>query len=362
MKMNPAALRGSRDGFAMPLALLTLVVLTVGVAAAFTRVTTEMQRTQDKQAETDAFVYAQGAMERFAVDRTALGFTANPPAAVESVRIAYVDGYADVISRRVRQKTATEQAIYLLTAHGVRRTGNAAWTPQAESTVMQYAFFREGKVNILSAWTSLSGLHKNGGAGTIDGYDNCGAAPPVAGVAVPDVPGYTQSGGASVPTGSPPIDSLGTQAQANAAVGIDWAAILSGTTIVPDLILPAPNSYPSSFPAGWWPVILANGDFSLPADGRGTLIVTGDFTIPGSQRWEGIILVGGQIYANGNNNVFGAVISGLNVMLGIPVAQSDIGNGTKTYRYDSCAIANAANRFAALVLIGKTWSNNWPLW
>lgn len=353
--------RGNRGGFAMPLALLTLIVMTVGVAAAFTRVQSEMRRTEDRQSETDAFAYATGALERFAIDRPALGFTANPPAAVESVRIALPGGYADVISRRIRPKVGTEPAVYLLTARGVRQTGSAKFMPQAEATATQFAFFREGKINIISAWTSLSGLHKNGGSGAIDGNDNCMAQPAVAGVAVPTVPGYTQSGGASVPVGSPPIQDLGSQAAANAAVGIDWQTILNGG-IVPDLTLPTPDVWPSTWPAGWWPVIFVNGDFSLPSDGRGTLIVTGNMTIGGTTKWDGVILVGGTIYANGNNNVHGGVISGLNEQLGISVGQSDIGNGTKTYVYDSCAIANAASRFAALVLISKTWSNNWPVW
>jgi hypothetical protein len=346
----------------MPLALLTLVVMTVGVATAFARVQSEMQITGDRQAETDAFAYATGSLERFAIDRTALGFSSNPPLAVESVRIMLPGGWADVISRRVKPKTATSDAVYLLTSKAVRRTGNAARMPQAEATASQYAFFREGKIKIISAWTSLSGLHKNGGAGSIDGNDSCSALPAVAGVAVPTVPGYTQSGGASVPTGSPPIDDLGSQAAANAAVGIDWNAIVNGGAIVPDLTFPTPDSWPASFPAGWWPVIYVNGDLSLPTDGRGTLIVTGNMTIGGTTKWDGVILVGGTIYANGNNNVHGGVISGLNEQLGISVPQSDIGNGTKTYVYDSCAIANAASRFAALVLVSKTWSNNWPVW
>jgi len=357
--------RGDRAGFALPMALLTLVVITVGVAAAFTHVQNEMRRTEDRQAETDAFAYAEGALQRFAIDREALGFTAKPPAVSESTRITLPGGYADVVSRRVRQKTPTDQAIYLLYSHAVRQNGaSATWMPQAEATVMQYAFYREGKVNIVSAWTSLSGLLKNGGSGTISGKDNCvPAQPDVAGVAVPTVPGYVQTGGAPVPDGTPGILDLGTQAQANNAVGIDWDAIINGNVIVPDLTLPTPDTWPASFPNGWWPVIRVNGDFALPADGHGTLIVTGNFTINGSERWEGIILVGGTIYANGNNNVFGGVISGLNMLLpGMTVGASDVGNGTKTYQYDSCAVANAANRFAALVLIGKTWSNSWPIW
>ena len=375
MRNRPVTLDGRRDGFAMPLALLTLVVLTVGVAASFSRVTSEMRRTQDRQAETDAFVYAQGSLERFAVDRKNLGFLANPPLPVESVRIAFVDGYADVVARRVLPKTATEDAVYLLNARAVKQTGNAAWAPQSEATVTQYAYFRDGMMKVLSAWTSLTGLEKNGGVGTIDGSDAspsgsmtdygsaCGGEPTVAGVAVPDVPGYIQNGGSPAPTGSPPVDSLGTQAQTIAAVGIDWDAILNGNVILPDLIIPTPDSWPSSWPSGWWPVIRIDGDYNVnPPGGQGTLIVTGDLEINGLAEWEGIILVGGTLYSDGYNNVHGAVVSGLNVMLGMTVGQSDVGNGNKTYQYDSCAIANAANRFSAHVLINKTWSNNWPVW
>ncbi len=112
----------------------------------------------------------------------------------------------------------------------------------------------------------------------------------------------------------------------------------------------------------YWPVIRVNGNLSLPGDGQGTLIVTGDFTISGSQKWKGIILVGGTIAANGNNNVQGAVVSGLNEKLGIAVPQSDVGNGTKTYLYNSCYIANALTRYAAFVLMSKTWSDNWANW
>jgi hypothetical protein len=350
----------------MPLALLTLVVMTVGVAAAFSRATSEMRRVQDRQAETDAFVYAQGALEQFAVDRRNLGFSANPPDSVEAVRINFPDGYADVTALRVKPKTATESAIYLLTSRGVRQTGTATWAPQSESTVTQYAYFREGKLTVLSAWTSLSGLEKNGGVGTIDGYDACGVEPPVAGVAVPDDPGYIENGGppgSFVPTGAPPVDSLGTQAQTNAAVGIDWDAIVNGNAIIPDLTLPSPDTWPTSWPSGWWPVIRINGDFDVnPPGGQGTLIVTGDLEIDGFAEWDGIILVGGTLYSNGNNNIHGAVISGLNELLGITVAQSDAGNGNKTYQYDSCAIANAVARFGAHVLINKTWSNSWPVW
>ena len=42
------------------------------------------------------------------------------------------------------------------------------------------------------------------------------------------------------------------------------------------------------------------------------------------------------------------------------VGESDIGNGTKTYKYDSCEIENTLNHISVIVLMGKTWSDNWP--
>ena len=101
---------------------------------------------------------------------------------------------------------------------------------------------------------------------------------------------------------------------------------------------------------------------STSSDGRGTLIVTGDLTISGSLHWDGIVLVGRTLTADGNNTVLGATISGLNVIFGETVPASDVGNGTKTYQYDSCAVAAAANRFSALVLIPNTWIDNWASW
>lgn len=349
----------NRSGFALPLVLAVMVFLTVGVATAFTRVQSEVRTDQDHQSKADAFAYAQSGLEQFAVNRATLGFNPTNPAVSESTRIAMAEGYADVILRRVRTKTATTPGVFLLRSRGVRNGGAMAVAGSSRYTVTQYAFFREGEMDVLSAWTSLSGLLKNGTAGTITGVDNCGMKPTVAGVAVPDA-SYTQSGGSTVPTGNPPILYLGNQTQTNNAVKIDWDGIVNQNLLWPDVVYPT-QAWPSwAGNPSWYPVIRVNGNLTLPNDGQGTLIVTGNLVINGSLRWKGIILAGGTIYANGNNNVLGAVVSGLNEKLGITVPDSDIGNGTKAYIYDSCEIANAVSRMSTLVLMGKTWADNWP--
>jgi len=352
-------MRYDRQGVALPFVLVVMIFLTVGVATAFTRVQSEVHQDHDRQVRADAFAYAESGLEQFAANRVQLGFTAVPPAASESTRFAMQGGYADVILRRVRQKTPTASAVYLLRSRGVRQGGSTAIAGNATYTVTQYGFYRETEMQVLSAWTSLSGLVKNGTAGTISGVDNCAVAPDVAGVALPDGT-YIQSGGTSLPTGTPPISYLGNQTQANDSVSIDWDAIVNQNLIWPDLVYPT-DPWPN-FAANpnYYPVIRVDGDLDLPNDGQGLLIVTGNVNINGSLKFKGIMLVGGTIYADGNNNVLGAVVSGLNAKLGDIVPPSDIGNGTKTYRYDSCEIAKTLNHISVIVLMGKTWSDTWP--
>ena len=218
-------------------------------------------------------------------------------------------------------------------------------------------------MNVVAAWTSLTGLHKNGGSGTLSGVDNCGSAPTVAGVAVPTSPGYDQNGGSSVPNGSPNICNMGTLGPVGCR---RWAStgrsILNGSSMTPDVTIPG-GSWPSSATFSTsWPVIYRRPGRTTSrcrATAAGRSIVKNNLTISGSKSWDGIILVGGALTSNGNNTVLGAVVTGLNVQLGQSVACSDVGNGNKTYRYDSCNVAQAAARFGGLVPLRNTSVDNW---
>jgi len=348
----------NRSGFAMPLALLVLTVLTLGVTTAFARAQAELRTTQDHEADTESFLYAQTGLERFAVERRTFGFTTNPPAVVESTRITLPKGFVDVVARRVRPKTGNQAAVYLLKAKSAYQTGSMSWMPRANHIVTQYAHYREGSMKVLAAWTSLSGLRKNGSSGTLSGSDACGLSPPVAAVAVPDNPGYAQSGGAPVPEGSPAVDSLGSQQAANDSVKIDWPAIKTRGALGAGITIPG-GSWPSFANPNYWPTIMVHGDFSLPGDGRGLLVVTGYLTIPGSRSWNGIVLVGQNIISNGNNTILGTAISGLDMKLGLNVPTADLGSGTKTFQYNSCFVASAIANVGWLVPYRNAWVDNW---
>lgn len=343
-------LQSARDGFALPMTILMIGLVTAGVLAAFSRIDVEHQVVNNSNAQVDAFALAQAGLE------TAV---ANRRITPDSVTYALHGGTANVRIRLVRPQAGTTPPLYVITSRGLP-TRPAAHT-QAEHIVSQYAYWQAGTMQVRSAWTSLTGLTKNGGSGTLSGVDECGQKAAVAGVSLPTGT-YEQQGGGSVPVGTPPIEEMGTKEQMRDEVKIDWAGIINDNAIAPDLTLPA-QAWPSFADTTYWPVIRVangpNGTYTLPGDGRGTLIVEGNFTISGGVTWHGIVLVGGALTSNGNNTVYGATVSGLNEKLGMTVGVSDVGNGTKTFQYHSCAVERAAQGLASLQVVRNAWGDNW---
>lgn len=219
-------------------------------------------------------------------------------------------------------------------------------------------------MQVLAGWTALSGLQKNGNAGTLGGIDMCGDSAAVAGVVVPMNPGYT---GKVVAVGNPPVDSVAPD-----SVEIDWNAIVNNNSITPTIVIP-PGAFPpwSAFAAdsNYYPIIRINyTDYSIPNSGRGMIIATGNVSINGNLTWHGVLLVGGNITSNGNNGggtigtdsvMAGATVSGLNVKLGMTVPDPSTANGTKQYQYDSCEVAKATTTMGSLVTLRNTWVDNW---
>lgn len=347
------------------LALILIVVLSATAAAALSMVSSERREIEDQQAAAEAHAMARSAYNQFITDPDALMASFVPATFVgpDSVQVTFSDGYAWVMVQRIRPSVSGSSTLFIVRSRAVRTSNRPGNVPVAERTFAQYAQWQTGTMNAPAAWTSLTGLTKHGGSGTISGADYCGAGPAVAGVAVPTVPGYQQTGGSSVPAGSPNILDMGTQTQANNMIKVNWSGIVAGTALTPTVNYPA-SSWPSFSNANYWPIIYVDqtSTFSLPGDGRGLLIVKNDMTISGSKQWDGIILVGGVFTSNGNNTVSGALMTGLNVLLGQTVAASDVGNGTKTYRYDSCKVALAAASFAGLAPIRNTGADNWSSW
>lgn len=344
-----------RRGFAIPTAILVIAVLTILIAGGFSLVSAERRSVADQKSQISAFRIAEQGLELYLIRRDSLlagqpGYT-KVPGAKDSIRINMTGGYADVSLTRIRPVRGSQSGLYVVRSKGTETAGAYAGTPQGVRTVAQYVLWEPAPMQVLAGWTALSGLQKNGAAGTIGGVDVCGDSATIAGVEVPFNPGYT---GKTVAVGIPPIDSIAPD-----SVEIDWNGIVNQGAIAATITIPG-QAWPTVAlqDTSYYPIIRVNGDFTVPSDGQGMLIVTGNLTISGSTKWKGVLLVGGDITSNGNNGVEGATISGLNVKLGTYVPSSTA-NGTKSYNYNSCAVARSTTLMGALVTLRNTWVDNW---
>jgi hypothetical protein len=397
----PALERRARKGFALPMAILALAFLTVTIAAAYAATSAERTTNDSQRTESKAYMIAQAGLENFMARRneTRPNGTkwcalcgAPPVTAYESTTVALSTGYAVVVAQRIRTGDNNRPAIYLLRSRGVDTSSfsilgglKTRTSQQSERTVAQIVYWNVNQVNVLSGWTATNGLDKMGSSGTISGFDNNlgtdPSCPPkhadVAGIAVPD--GDYSATGNWRADGNPPVQTLGNQAQTNAAVKIDWSGIINGNRIQPDYVFAngaaATSGWPvAKFSSGAYPVVRVNGDFTLPSSGgQGTLIVMGNLSISGNNMWRGIILVGGQMTSNGNGTMLGATMSGLNttfspaqrdsaqLLSSSPIVTNPpnaTANGTKTYQYDSCQVSKAAGGLASYSVYPNAWMDN----
>jgi hypothetical protein len=271
----------------------------------------------------------------------------------------------------LRESTTTLlPAVYVITSRGTYTGGKSysTLTPPAERTVATYAVWEPAPFDLNGAFTSLSGINKQGdNPGSFSGFDRCGVQPAIPGVAVPTGGYNATAGGYTGITGNPnnapsELGTGGTGGQTDQAVDIDWAAIVAGTKLPPNYTLP---TWPTAAQFNNWPVTKVNNSggptFVMPSPGgKGILIVTGDMQLNGGVAWDGLVLVGGIITANGLNRLSGAVVSGLNVKLGMNVLPAAISNGQKDYKYDSCNLARALGQVGSIQRVRNGWNDVWP--
>lgn len=372
MPPSPAItlLRGRR-GIALPLMLLVTISLTVTIGAGFMLASSEYQAGTDHDAQLQAYTMAQQGLERYLTDNTSL-----PGSFPNTQTIALSEGSAVVTLRQLRPPSSGVESLYLITSVGratASRLRQAFGTPMGERIVSQFVIWQSSTLDADAAFTSLSGLNaKNGVSGTVSGVDACGTpSSDIAGLAVPDGTLDMNGNSTSFIDGNPDdveleIGTPGPTGTAKDSVDIDWAGILAGS-IAPDFVMDRTNGkknggWPSPAQFANWPVVLVKGDVTNGdnVDGYGVLIVTEDADLT-NITWHGLVLVGGQVTLSGSaTKVWGALLTGLNVKLGIDVDESVVGNGNMHVQYHSCDLAQALLKFGGWRRIQNSWSDNWP--
>jgi len=404
----------AREGFALPLAIMVLALLSIGLVAGFAMSTSEQAASASQRSQARAYSYAQAGLEAFLTQRkefragctpaspytaeqasacafcpqcwlvnaTAQNNSVNAnldtlPTVAESVTVTFNSGSAFVRAVPVKVDVATGRGTYFITSTGTDNQNRIAMGSgrmrSATRTVGVYVTWSKSTMNVMGALVSFSGIVKNG-TGAISGVDQCGQDTNVAGVNIPSEEAVSLQGTASVfqPTGNPPYDTLKTFSQDSAATKLDWQGITNGTAMPADWNI---TSTSSAFPTAgqfasdtnYWPIIHVynrsaswNAIWTLPNQGRGILIVDGNLYINGSNQWDGIVLVGGQLTSNGNNVTSGTVMAGLNRLIGISagaVNDADL-NGQKSYMYNSCSVKKATSSMARFTMVPNTWTDN----
>jgi len=384
--MRSILFRLNRRGATLPLTIIVLALMAVGVAVSYGRISAERAISSDVKAQQGAFAVAQSGLNRYLASLNGkpavpAGWMTWPNSVLATVNYNDLpDGTAQVNMIQLRDSTTNLlPAVYVITSRG-RYTAAKRWNsraPVAERSVATYAVWTPAPFQLNGAITTLGPIDYNGNSATISGIDRCGIQSNTAGIATPDgdlslfnqqPPDYIDGtpDNAAADLGDPyPATGTGS---AREAVKMDWAAIVAGTAFPADLTYSTtwpPMNGGAALGMEDWPVIRVNNagaaDFTLPGSGKGVLIVTGNMIWNGTplKTWEGIILVGGSLVHNGGGNVYGAVVTNMNVMTGAAPSTTDIGNGTKTYWYDSCAISRAMGHIGSIQRVRNGWTDAW---
>lgn len=352
----------NEGGFALILVLIALVGLTTLGVGGWLLSDSGYKASRAHRTSTQAYYLANTGLERF------LGTHQGPMPA--SRTFTFSDGTALVTTSRLRILNPL-QSVWLVHSEGRHPLPKGG---TATRTVGTIAILDADSFNFPSAFSSATGITKNGAAGTITGIDqsDSGDCPEAGakdtnGVMTPDSAFYTQSGGAQlVPDGSPKDTAVAPSAEAVLdSTGIDWQSMVNGETLEFDYRVP-PDDWPNydSIPESEWPVVYVDNKDSEytvgPShDGRGTLIVRGDLKMDGDFDWKGPVLVGGKLTTDGFQTVEGGITSGFNLQLGEDVGQSSIGNGSKSIQFHNCYNHAAMKHTARLVEDRGTFFETW---
>jgi len=345
------------DGFALPLTIFVLAVITIMLATILVRVQVDRRLAETTGDIVGVGGVAEAGLNRYYAHRDSLG--ARPPDG-DSVRFNVIGGYADVTAHVTHMPADTLVGItYIVRSLGTLIKPTQGADPQARRAVAQFARWQSGMFGVIGALTTINDFQEPCGSpgcdGTvlIGGDDDCVPA-------YPSVPGLRMPSDASPSTLAPPdvtpyVSEVGTATAVSTETGIDWAAVVAGGWDPDFTSLTSPLS---------WSSYLLSGNVALTdISGTGLLVVTGDLTVDGSQfDWLGVVLVGGRIiFEADTSRVVGVVVSGLQTQIAPPAPATGTWglNGTHIeIRYASCNVRTAFQAFTGFVPIQNGWMDN----
>ncbi len=364
----------SDRGFALPLTLFVVALITVMLSAVAVRVQNEYRIAAASGDMLTALAVAQTGLQRYLGAVSFDGcYRALRPLDGDSVRYNVQGGYADVVAHVVKKPAdSLKPWMYVVrsTGHVIHPTQGT--DPQARRTVAQFAWWQRNHIEVLAAYTAANGFtNLKASGGELSGADH---AP--AGCKEPDVPAlrvpegeapnpHWMSGLDSIKDYatdglSPAVVAIGTGKSVADETGIDWVRTITGG-IEPDYqsIVLWDFDYPTMLVEGDVQLNCTSGD-----QGFGLLIVTGELTIEGTGNdclyWYGVILTGEELDWDADEQLIdGMAVSGLNEQTGGSVLIGDVDGNKLDIDYDSWYVRRALASLAGFAPIGNAWVDNW---
>jgi hypothetical protein len=365
-----------REGFALPLTLFLISILTLMLTAAFAKVQSDRRVAESSGANVNALAVAKAGLQQYMGTRpfNTPGSPTSPwrPPDGDSSRITLTGGYADVIAKVMRRPADTlANWLYVIRSVGHVIDPVQGADPQAVRTIAQFAQWQTGRMDILAAFTAANKLDHPDGTGEFNGADQCGVAPDVYAIRVPGGAGVInppQSDYATSGLGSSPnVLGTGTKKETADGTNVDWKAVSQGAFTAdfssPINVRVADYNYPSQ--------IITSDSARLhdPSGGgvtvgTGLLIVTGDLYVTGEEvQWYGIVLVGGEIYFKAGTQLFdGIVITGLKEQLSVATSVGALGTGYVDVDYNSCLVKTTLQNLTGFAPVSNGWVDNWAVY
>ena len=359
----------SRRGFALPLTILLIALLTVMLTAGFSRLRVERQIADGAGNVSTALTIAQSGLQTYlgTVNTDACTRPIRPPDG-DSVRINLTGGYADVVARVVQRPLDTLKTwTYVVRSTGYVIHPLAGPEPRARRTVAQFARWQTGHLDIRAAWTAADGIDRvPGGSGEFRGRDQnptpeC-RQPDINAIRAPLGEGPSDMSGYGTDGASPNVYSDGTAEAVADSTDIDWFATITGG-LTPDYtsVQLGNLDYPVQVITG----NLTIGSGASVIEGTGLLVVTGDLRIRGASfKWYGVVLVGRQLKFDAADQRFdGYLVSGLQEQDSTPpniprTKLGGAGNSTSIH-FNTADIRRAMESLTGFVPIGNAWMDNW---
>jgi len=362
---------GNRSGFALPVVLLLLTVLSIVSVVFVTASNVEQQASRNVREQSRAFYATEGALSLLVSEFDSLRYDTlmTVPGDTLNLGLRTMPNGARVLTRL--QRIDDDAQASLNTGHSLYAVMLEGRVPSSAKSVVSMVLRYRTVWPIgdpMAAIFAADGLKKASNNGMNTGVDLC-TANEVGGVTVP-IGGLDYNGSPTeVFAGTPPLNEVADVVQTMNDIGLDWAEILGMEF---DYVINSSAQFPdfSTLPPDAYPTILFTGNLltvkGAEDNGRGLLVVVNDLTMQSGWDWKGAIMVGERFQINNTITIEGALFSGLDVQLGESLATVDpsqIGPGATQITYNSCALAKATGwddeGFTPVRIVNGTWVERW---